>query len=317
MGGRRPLPPVASSAPPLQQRRSDARPSGPEAKTQRPEKKFTPDQLREMMQSGKIAGGSPSQAAGRQAKPGPGGRTGPGLPGRPGSEADALAARKAGAEPPVAPPTLEDEDEPKNRTGRLGSPVDRAGRRAKRTERALTRRVTSPMPASALLTEEEDGKRVRTRRGSQSKKQNRSSTATETHREVIVEPPITIRSLSMAMGISASQIISKLMALGQLVTINADLDEETAQMLGMEFGVELTIEHTQTAEDEMLASISGAKIRPRNSFLVRRSSRSWVTSTTARPRSWIASASRTWPRAKPAASHSISAPIPLNTQGRK
>ncbi len=64
-------------------------------------------------------------------------------------------------------PTAEEEEERKkgggtdNRGSRLGSAADRAGRRAKRSERATDRRVTSPVPASALLSDEEESRRGR------------------------------------------------------------------------------------------------------------------------------------------------------------
>ena len=48
--------------------------------------------------------------------------------------------------------------------GRVGSSADRAGRRARRNERATERRVTSPQPAAALLNEEDETRRVRARR---------------------------------------------------------------------------------------------------------------------------------------------------------
>ncbi|RDJ93153.1 hypothetical protein B4Q13_23885, partial [Lacticaseibacillus rhamnosus] len=53
--------------------------------------------------------------------------------------------------------------------------------------------------------------------------------------------PITVRSRSEAIGVKAQEILRKLMSLGQLATINARLDTETASMLAMEFGIELRI----------------------------------------------------------------------------
>ncbi len=70
-----------------------------------------------------------------------------------------------------------------------------------------------------------------------------------------IEPPITVRSLSEAIGIPANNIIRKLMALGQLANINSSLDDETAMMMAMEFGVELDVVYERTAEDELLESI--------------------------------------------------------------
>ena len=40
--------------------------------------------------------------------------------------------------------------------------------------------------------------------------------------------------------------------MGQMVTINANLDDETATMLALEFGVELEVVRARTAEDDLL-----------------------------------------------------------------
>ena len=62
---------------------------------------------------------------------------------------------------PLPPMTTEEEEDKKGKTGRLGSAADRAGRRARRSERAVDRRVTSPVPAAALLADDEDTRRTR------------------------------------------------------------------------------------------------------------------------------------------------------------
>ena len=51
-------------------------------------------------------------------------------------------------------------------------------------------------------------------------------------------------------------------SMGQLVSINANLDEESAQMLALEFGVELEIVHERTAEDAMLESFGADDSAP-------------------------------------------------------
>jgi len=45
---------------------------------------------------------------------------------------------------------------------------------------------------------------------------------------------------------------------GQLVSINATLDDEAAQTLALEFGIDLHVEHERTAEDELLESMEPA-----------------------------------------------------------
>lgn len=72
-----------------------------------------------------------------------------------------------------------------------------------------------------------------------------------------IEPPISVRSLSEAIGVRAADLIRRMMNnFGQMVTINANLDDETAMMLAMEFGVELDVVHARTAEDDLLETLA-------------------------------------------------------------
>ena len=202
--------------------------------------------------------------------------------------------------------TTEEEDDKKGKTGRLGSAADRAGRRARRSERAVDRRVTSPVPAAALLADDEDTRRTRSgikkSRGGQ-----RMAVAPSRKSRAEIEPPITVRGLSLAIGVKANDLIRKLMAMNQLATINATLDEDVATMLALEFGIELEVVHERTAGRRPARLVRFRSAHRRTSCLDPPSSRSWATSTTARPRSWTAFASRTSSTPKAAASRSTSA----------
>ncbi len=154
-------------------------------------------------------------------------------------------------------PPIDDEEEKKKAAGRLGTPADRAGRRAKRNERANERRISSPLPASALTGEgaEEEG---RGRRGSRKggHKVGRGQLAPQRKSHAEIEPPINIRSLSEAIGVRANDLIRKMMnSMGLAININANLEDEAAQMLALEFGVELQVVHERTAEDDLLDEI--------------------------------------------------------------
>ena len=246
---------------------------GPEVKTQRPEKRYTPAELMAMMRSGALDN---NQAGTAQARVGPGagrpgmttgsggmGRpaSGPGLrPGVPPAPGVRRPLGPGGVAPaaPVAPTVTSEEEDDKGKkgAGRIGSPADRAGRRAKRNERATERRVvTSPVPASALLNETGD-EAASHRRGGRKPKGGRHvvvSPARKSHAEI--ESPISVRSLSEAIGVRANDLIKRLMnSMNQLVNINATLEDESAQMLALEFGVELEIVHERTAEDDLLDS---------------------------------------------------------------
>jgi translation initiation factor IF-2 len=265
-----------------------ARPGGsPEIKTQRPEKRYTPEELKAMMRSGQLGvqaqGAGPARHGAPGPRPGgvaprPGGpaASGPGPnrpPGAPGANLRRGPAVGPGVTaPPAAPvaPTSEEEEERRGKggAGRLGTPADRAGRRARRNERANERRVTTTLPASALLGDtDEEGRRSRSSRKGH-KLGSRLSAIAPRKSHATIEPPISVRNLSEAIGIRANDLIKRMMnSLGQLVNINATLDDETAMMLALEFGVELQVVHERTAEDEMLESMEGEvaeeDLRPR------------------------------------------------------
>ncbi len=281
-GPRRPLPQVASSGQSPQARRpTNVRPGtpGPEVKTQRPEKRYTPDELIAMRKSGQLGTVAPPPAQrpgmghGRPPQPTRPGNLPPGnMPPRPGAGPAAPGLRRPGTGPapapaaPVPPPVEEDDDRKGkgSNASRLGTPADRAGRRAKRTERASERRVSSPMPAAALLNETEEEASRRSRSGRKIHKgAQRANVPASRKSHVEIETPITVRDLSEATGIRASDLIKKLMTnLNQLVNINATLDEEMAVMLALEFGVELEVIHERTAEDDLLTSIEAAESDP-------------------------------------------------------
>ena len=62
---------------------------------------------------------------------------------------------------------------------------------------------------------------------------------------------ITVRDLSERIGKPAGEIIKKLMMLGIIATINNDLDYDTAVLVCSEFGIELEMKLTATAEDAL------------------------------------------------------------------
>lgn len=61
-----------------------------------------------------------------------------------------------------------------------------------------------------------------------------------------VRPPISIKDLAVEMKLKSSQLISKLFLQGVVVTLNDLLDDETTiQLLGHEFGCEITIDRSE------------------------------------------------------------------------
>jgi translation initiation factor IF-2 len=200
-----------------------------------------------MMQSGQLGGKTPP--AGPASRPsGPGG---PPLRRPLGQPPAGPASGPQGATAPP-PPTgdFEDDDKKGGQKGsRLGSAADRASRRAKRELRATERtRVTSPVDARSLINGDDEG---RTGRGLKRQKGHRGTLIAPRKTAARIEPPITLRTLSEEIGVKGNDLIRKLMALGQLVTINSNVDDETAVMLAMEFGVELEVVSPDAAEDRI------------------------------------------------------------------
>ena len=210
-----------------------------------PDRKFTPDEMRRMMQSGQIGGDrrgsrpllAPAVARSPQQRPGGpwGQRPVSGAPPAPGQQqmrgpgatrwprrtwrsraGFAVPGLGTVAPPPLVQPPIDDEEEKKKAAGRIGSPADRAGRRAKRNERANERRISSPQPASALTGEaEDDGRGRRGSRKGQKVGRGKLAPVRKSHAEI--ETPITVRSLSEAIGIRANELIRKMMnSMGQI-----------------------------------------------------------------------------------------------------
>ncbi len=91
---------------------------------------------------------------------------------------------------------------------------------------------------------------------------------TERGEPVTIEEPITVRSLSTALGVKSNDIISKLMKGGVFATVNQALDSGTAQSMALELGVELRIAQKATLEETLLRDLDAQapdpeKLKPR------------------------------------------------------
>jgi len=81
------------------------------------------------------------------------------------------------------------------------------------------------------------------------RKGSKPQAVTKTSAEI--ELPITVRSLSEALGRPSKTLMSMLWSTGQMVTINSALTEEEALELAMECGIELQIIKEKDLEDEL------------------------------------------------------------------
>lgn len=72
---------------------------------------------------------------------------------------------------------------------------------------------------------------------------------------VVVHLPCTIKSFSEALGIPAQQVISKLLAMGTLSTINSTLTAETAELLAVELGAEVDFRQAVSLEERLVNEV--------------------------------------------------------------
>ena len=73
---------------------------------------------------------------------------------------------------------------------------------------------------------------------------------------VEMESPVSVRDLSTRLGIPANEIIKELMFEHAVrANINATLDDEVAQMIGLTHGVEVVLKEPQSAEDLLLGAL--------------------------------------------------------------
>jgi translation initiation factor IF-2 len=155
------------------------------------------------------------------------------------------------------PEVDEDEDRPgAKKPHRRGIPgvAGRDERHKMRNDRQMARKKTleggdSKRGGVALLEEETETHRKR-RPGFRPKT---IKPTMPRKGKVPVQLPITVRSLSEAIGVRSTDLIGKLMGQGLLVTINAVLEPDIAETIALEFGCELDVKKQADAEEQMLA----------------------------------------------------------------
>jgi translation initiation factor IF-2 len=105
----------------------------------------------------------------------------------------------------------------------MGSTVSAERARLSRTGRPIATRPARPAPRPVVIP--------------------------EGPKKAVIEMPITVKTLSAALGIKSSEIIQKLMGKNVMVTINDTLTEEQAMEIALEREVELSVEREKAIED--------------------------------------------------------------------
>jgi translation initiation factor IF-2 len=75
-----------------------------------------------------------------------------------------------------------------------------------------------------------------------------------------ITEPITIKNLAAALAIKVSDVIAKLMRQNVIATANQTIGQDVAELVALEFGTELHVEHKMSLEDQIRADFEN---RPR------------------------------------------------------
>jgi translation initiation factor IF-2 len=170
---------------------------------------------------------------------------------------------------PAVGDEIEDEEGGKGKGGskRPGSVVGREARHKERSERQAKRKGEPEVKGGkvALLDEDE---RVRSRKPKRPKPIKQAPTMPRKGK-VPIAWPITVRSLSEAIGVRSGELLKKLMFDHGLpnVNINSVLEQDLAETLALDAGCELDVKRQETAEEKAeqirLAPDKPEDLRPR------------------------------------------------------
>jgi len=161
------------------------------------------------------------------------------------------------AAPPPAGPVVEpevegDEDAKAKEAKRRGTPAAVPGRDERHKERSERQKQRKQKEAEqkvnrGIIDDDEEGKRRRKKPGKQPKPQKAGRKD-----KVSISFPITVRSLCEAIGVKQGDVLFKLMNQGVVgVNINSKLEQEQAELIALEYGIELTVKEKQDAEAVM------------------------------------------------------------------
>ena len=161
----------------------------------------------------------------------------------------------------VSIPAVEVEDEEGEGgrgKARPGQVTGRDKRHQQRNERAKLRKdrvETEVKPTRLLLAGDEDSRPQRTKH--RLHKVKRSLGPTQPRKgNVPIELPISVRSLSEAIGLKSGELLKKLIDHGVMdANINSSLDTELAELIALEVGCELDVKRPLSAEEQVLADL--------------------------------------------------------------
>ncbi len=196
--------------------------------------------------------GRPAPGAQQYGRPAPGaqpfGRPAPGAPMRPGAPRPGMG--RPGAARPVADELLVplEKDRVSNYDPNKKSYVRKPDPEHVSKQRKQSVRKSQPRQFGIDDEVVRGGRRARIKRPSA--QQMMAPIKIET--AYMTQESITVKDLTERIGKPAGEILKKLLLLGNMATINSELDFDTASLVCSEFGVELVMRLDRTAEDQMI-----------------------------------------------------------------
>jgi translation initiation factor IF-2 len=136
-----------------------------------------------------------------------------------------------------------------------GSPDEFASALGGREARQLIRKRTAAPARKPGMGEDEEPVVSHRRALTRLKRTGKGSTAAPRKGKVVLQLPATVRSFSEAAGVTASQVLRKLIDIGfelGKTTISTAIDQETVEMLAVELGVEVDLRQAVSLEDQLL-----------------------------------------------------------------
>ena len=125
-----------------------------------------------------------------------------------------------------------------------------------REQRQLKRkRAASATKRQGALLEDEEQPAVVPRRLTRLRRTGSAPTTAPRKSHVVIELPCTVRALSEALGLPAQQVLGKLLELGTVSSITAELNAETAELLAVALGVEVTFRQHVDLEERVIAPL--------------------------------------------------------------
>jgi translation initiation factor IF-2 len=123
-----------------------------------------------------------------------------------------------------------------------------------REQRQLKRKKTATVKRRPGEEEEGGTASVITRRRTRIKRTG-ANTAAPRKESVVVQFPCTVRTFSEALGVPARTILGKLLEMGTMTNIAANLDPELAELLASELGVDVKFHHQADIEEQLLPEL--------------------------------------------------------------